>query len=59
MVICLFGENCTGKSSIADVLSVRLNATRITGKDYLRLAKSEAEAKRTFAALLSERLGSD
>ena len=59
MVICLFGENCTGKSSIADVLSARLNATLITGKDYLRLAKSEAEAKRAFAALLSERLGSD
>ena len=58
MVICLFGENCTGKSSIADVLSARLNATLITGKDYLRLAKSEADAKRAFAVLLSEHLGS-
>ena len=58
MVICLFGENCTGKSSIANVLASRLSAELVTGKDYLRLAKSEAEAKRTFTALLSERIAS-
>ena len=58
MVICLFGENCTGKSSIADVLAARLSAELIAGKDYLRLAKSEAEATRAFTALLTERLSS-
>ena len=59
MVICLFGENCTGKSSIANELATRLNAELVTGKDYLRLAKSEAEAKRAFTARLSEHLASN
>ena len=56
MVICLFGENCTGKSSIANELNARLDAELFSGKDYLRLAKSEAEAKRAFTALLTQRL---
>lgn len=59
MIICLFGENCSGKSSIADELASRLSAKCITGKDYLRLAKSEMDAKRAFTALLSEYLISD
>ena len=59
MVICLFGENCTGKSSIANALAARLGTELVTGKDYLRLAKSEAEAKRAFTALLTERVASD
>ncbi len=58
MVLCLFGENCTGKSSIAAVLKSRLDAELVTGKDYLRLAKSESEAKRAFTALLLDRLAS-
>jgi len=58
MVICLFGENCTGKSSIATALAARLSAELVTGKDYLRLAKSETEAKRAFTALLTERVAS-
>ena len=58
MVICLFGENCTGKSSIATALAERSNAELLTGKDYLRLAKNESEAKRAFTALLSERVAS-
>jgi len=59
MVVCLFGENCTGKSSIANALAARLGAELVTGKDYLRLAKSEAEAKRAFTALLTECVASD
>ena len=59
MVICLIGENCTGKSSIANALAARLSAELVTGKDYLRLAKSETEAKRAFTALLTEHLASN
>ena len=59
MVICLFGENCTGKSSIANELAARLDAKCMTGKDYLRFAKSEAAAKNAFSALLAEHLVSD
>ena len=48
MVIGIFGENCVGKSLVAGELKKRLNAQMYTGKDFLRLAKSEAEAKRVF-----------
>lgn len=54
MVIGIFGESCTGKSTLADKLKERLNAQVYTGKDYLRLEKSEAAAKRAFQAKLRE-----
>ena len=53
MVIGIFGESCTGKSSVADELSKRVGARIITGKDYLKLAKNEADAKAEFIRLLS------
>ena len=37
-------------------MSARLSADRFGGKDYLRFAKSEADAKAAFSAMLSERL---
>ncbi len=52
MIIGLFGESCTGKSTIANELAQRYHATVYTGKGYLRLAKSEAEAAQAFAQLL-------
>ena len=52
MVIGIIGENCAGKSTLADAIRTQLQAEVITGKDYLRLAKSEAEA----TALFKERL---
>lgn len=52
-VIALIGENCVGKSTLAEALRVDLNAKVYTGKDYVRLAKSEPEARRVFAALIA------
>jgi cytidylate kinase len=52
MVIVLFGENCAGKSSIAEELKTRLNADVYSGRDYLRYAKNEADAKAAFRAHL-------
>ena len=52
MVICIFGESCTGKSTIANELSNRTNAKVYAGKDYLKLAKSEAEARAQFVNLM-------
>lgn len=52
MVVGIFGESCTGKSTLADALKAGLNAAAWTGRDYLRLAKSESEAKRAFQTLL-------
>ena len=48
MVIAIIGESCTGKSSLADKLKDKLIAEVFTGKDYLRLAKNEAIAKKLF-----------
>ncbi len=61
MVIGIIGENCAGKSTLADALRDELGAEIITGKDYLRMAKSESEAtalfrRRLTAALTGEHL---
>lgn len=48
MIIGIFGENCTGKSTLAQAIANQLGAEIITGKDYLRMAKSESEAKLLF-----------
>ncbi|HWQ07312.1 MAG TPA: hypothetical protein VN453_08780, partial [Feifaniaceae bacterium] len=55
MLIALFGESCTGKSTIAAELQKSLGSEVYSGKDYLRFAKSEADAKAVFAARLVER----
>ena len=52
MVIGIIGENCTGKSTLAEEIRRTFGAEIITGKDYLRMAKSETEA----AALFAEKL---
>lgn len=54
MVIGIFGESCTGKSTLADKLKEVLNAQVYTGKDYLRMEKNEAAAKQSFQAKLRE-----
>jgi len=54
MVIGIIGESCVGKSTLADQLRQRLNGEVITGKDYLRLAKNEAIAKKLFQKKLED-----
>ena len=48
MVIGIFGESCTGKSTLADKIAANLPCEVFTGKDYLRLAKNETIAKVMF-----------
>ena len=48
MVIGIFGENCTGKSTLAEKLADSIPCEVFTGKDYLRLAKNENIAKAMF-----------
>ena len=55
MLIALIGESCTGKSTIAAEITKILQAELFSGKDYLRFAKSETDAKAAFAARLLER----
>lgn len=52
MVIGIFGESCTGKSTLAGKLKERIGAQIYTGKDYLRLEKNEAAAKQSFQTKL-------
>ena len=54
MVIGIIGENCSGKSTLADRIRATLGGEIVTGKDYLRLAKSEGEAAARFRAKLRE-----
>lgn len=57
MVIGIFGESCTGKSTLAEKLARRTGAEVVTGKDYLRLAKNESVAKALFQKKLQQALG--
>ena len=52
MVVGIIGENCSGKSTLAEVIRADLGAEIVTGKDWLRMAKSESRA----AALFVEKL---
>ncbi len=54
MVIGIFGESCTGKSTLADKLKETIIAQVYTGKDYLRLEKNEAAAMGAFRTKLLE-----
>lgn len=53
MVIALIGESCTGKSTLARELCRRFGGEVITGKDYLRFAKSPSEAEALFRQRLA------
>ena len=53
MVIGIFGESCTGKSTLAERIAADLSCEVFTGKDYLRLAKNENIAKAMFGKKLT------
>ena len=59
MIIGIFGESCTGKSTLADKLKESMNAQVYTGRDYLRLEKNEDAAKLAFQTKLCEAVGSE
>lgn len=54
MVIGIIGENCTGKSALAEALKNRIGGEVISGKDYLRMAKNEGEAAERFKSKLKD-----
>ena len=53
MVIGLIGENCSGKSTLVAHIRDVIGAEVVTVRDYLRMAKSEAEARRLFREMLA------
>ena len=58
MVIAIFGESCTGKSTLAEALKLQTGARVFSGRDYLRLAKNGTDAERMFSELLLEHVPS-
>ena len=54
MVIGIIGENCSGKSTLAEKIQSAIGGEILTGKDYLRMAKSESEAQRLFQEKLQK-----
>ncbi|MBQ3823806.1 MAG: hypothetical protein II808_01220 [Clostridia bacterium] len=54
MVFAIIGENCTGKSTLASELKKAVGGEIVSGRDYYRLAKSEAEAEAVFKKKLSD-----
>ena len=59
MVIGIIGENCSGKSTLAEKIKDEFGAEIVTGMDYLRLAKSEGAAASLFRKKLSEAVHGD
>ena len=53
MVIGIFGESCTGKSTLAEKIADSFPCEVFSGKDYLRLAKNENIAKVMFQKKLT------
>ena len=53
MLIAIFGESCTGKSTLAEKIAASFPCEIYTGKDYLRLAKNENIAKAMFQKKLT------
>ena len=52
MLIGLLGESCTGKTTLAKQIKEVLGAEIYSGKDYLRMARNENEAKILFVKKL-------
>ena len=53
MVIGIFGESCTGKSTLAERIAASFPCEVFSGKDFLRLAKNENIAKALFQKKLT------
>lgn len=54
MLYIFMGQSCTGKSTMADKVKGLVDVEVYTGKDYLRMAKSENEAWELFYKKLSD-----
>ena len=52
MLIAIIGENCVGKSTLANKINEKIGGKIFSGKDYLRLEKNPAMALEAFKATL-------
>ena len=54
MLIAIIGENCVGKSTLANKIGERFDVKIYAGKDYLRLEKNPSMALEKFKEILKE-----
>ena len=59
MLIVIIGENCVGKTTLANKINEKLGATIYAGKDYLRLEKNPSAAMETFKSTLQASVDGD
>ena len=59
MLIAIIGENCVGKSTLANRINETMGAKIYSGKDYLRLEKNPSMALEKFRAVLKEAVVGD
>lgn len=59
MLIAIIGENCVGKSTLAEKINTKLNGKIYSGKDYLRLEKNPSVAETTFKNFLKDAVEGD
>ena len=59
MVFGIIGEICSGKSTLSERIKETLGGEIVTGKDYLRMAKSESEAVSLFREKLCQAMLGD
>ena len=59
MLIAIIGENCVGKSTLANKINEKFCAKIFSGKDYLRLEKNPSAAAEKFKATLKESVRGD
>ena len=54
MLIAIIGENCVGKTTLANKINQSFFATVYSGKDYLRLEKNPSVALEKFKSMLKD-----
>ena len=59
MLIAIIGENCVGKSTLANKINETIKAKIYSGKDYLRLEKNPSMALEKFSTILTEAVMGD
>ena len=59
MLIAIIGENCVGKTTLANKLTDIIEAKIFSGKDYLKLDRSPSMATAQFQKILNDAVTGD
>ena len=59
MLIAIIGENCVGKSTLANMLNEKYKAKIYSGKDYLRMEKNPSLALIKFKEILNNSINGE